>query len=130
MNQFEKDIDVFLQRYNLPNASKFKPITNEEMQLRINHLREELSELQLNTDNNNWHEILDALVDLTYIAIGTARMNGMDFETAWNRIHTVNMQKIRCEKQADSKRGTTFDVIKPKDWQPADLSDLVEVENA
>ena len=100
------------------------------MQLRINHLREELSELQLNTDNNNWHEILDALVDLTYIAIGTARMNGMDFETAWNRIHTVNMQKIRCEKQADSKRGTTFDVIKPKDWQPADLSDLVEVENA
>lgn len=69
---------------------------------------------------------LDALVDLVYVAIGTAYLYGFDFREAWRRVHDANMQKVRSErKDEDSSRGSSFDVVKPPGWQPASLADLV-----
>lgn len=71
-------------------------------------------------------EVLDGLVDLLYVLIGTVYQFGLDkvFPIAWKRVHNANMQKARCE--TPGKRGTTFDVRKPKGWKAADLSDLVK----
>lgn len=70
-------------------------------------------------------EFLDGLVDLNYVSYGTAWLCRLNLPEAWNRVHAANMTKIRCERAEDSKRGTTFDVIKPKDFVRPDLSDLV-----
>lgn len=69
---------------------------------------------------------LDALVDLVYVAIGTAHMHGFDFDKAWNKVHHANMQKIRVKSANQSKRGSEYDVIKPEGWQPPDHTPLVK----
>lgn len=69
--------------------------------------------------------ILDGLVDLVYVALGTAHLHGFDFEEAWRRVHAANMAKIRTPSADDSKRGSAYDVIKPEGWEPPDHSDLV-----
>ena len=68
---------------------------------------------------------LDALVDLVYVACGTAYLHGFDFNEAWNRVHAVNLLKVRAEVPGNSKRGSSFDVVKPFGWEPACLDDLV-----
>lgn len=70
--------------------------------------------------------MLDALVDLVYVAIGTAQMQGLDFREAWRRVHEANMAKVRAERASDSARGTTFDVVKPPGWRAPSHRDLVE----
>lgn len=68
----------------------------------------------------------DGLVDLVYVALGTAYLHGFDFEEGWRRVHEANMKKVRVERPEDSKRGSTFDVVKPEGWEPPSLIDLVE----
>lgn len=70
--------------------------------------------------------MLDALVDLVYVAVGTAYLHGFDFDEAWRRVHEANMKKERARRAGDSKRGSTFDVIKPPGWEPPSHKDLVE----
>lgn len=70
-------------------------------------------------------EMLDALIDEVYVALGTAYLQGFDVREAWRRVHKANMAKVRAESAADSKRGSKYDVVKPPGWEPPDLSDLV-----
>lgn len=68
----------------------------------------------------------DSLIDLTYVALGTAFHHGVDFDEGWRRVHEANMKKVLAKSADDSKRGYKFDVVKPKGWTPPDLSDLVK----
>lgn len=68
---------------------------------------------------------LDALADLIYVALGTAYLHRFDLNEAFRRIQEKNMQKVRAASADDSKRGSTFDVVKPPGWTPPDHSDLI-----
>lgn len=68
----------------------------------------------------------DSLIDLVYVALGTSHLHGTNFDAGWERVHTANMSKVRVERPTDSKRGSTFDVVKPKGWLPPNLADLVK----
>ena len=70
---------------------------------------------------------LDALVDLVYVALGTAYLHGFNFAEAWRRVQRANMSKVRAERADQSKRGSTFDVVKPEGWKAPDHTDLVGV---
>jgi len=70
-------------------------------------------------------KMLDALVDLVYVDLGTAHLHGFNFEEAWRRVHEANMKKKRAKHAGESLRGSSLDVIKPKGWQPPSLIDLV-----
>lgn len=72
---------------------------------------------------------LDALVDLIYVAIGTAYLHGWDFNEAWRRVQAANMAKIRAERQEEGKRDATYDVVKPPGWTAPDHSDLVRFKD-
>jgi hypothetical protein len=67
----------------------------------------------------------DALIDLVYVAVGTAYLQGFDFNEGWRRVHAANMAKVRARLAVESARGSTYDVVKPQGWTPPDLSDLV-----
>ena len=70
---------------------------------------------------------LDALVDLVYVALGTAYLHGFNFDEAWRRVHRANMAKVRASSDgSDSKRKSSHDVVKPPGWTAPDLSDLVK----
>lgn len=79
----------------------------------------------------------DALIDLQYVLSGTIRLHGFHtrlghqrhsrFEEGFMRVHSKNMEKHPALKDgSDSKRGSAFDIVKPKGWTPAPLGDLLE----
>ncbi len=70
---------------------------------------------------------LDAVVDIVYIALGTAWLFNLPVEKAWEEVQKANMSKIRA-KSKSKKRGTKFDVIKPKDWKAPNIEKIVEEE--
>ena len=70
---------------------------------------------------------LDALIDIVYIALGTAWLFNMPFEKGWREVQIANMKKIRA-KSKSKKRGTEFDVIKPKGWKAPNIDRIVEEE--
>lgn len=69
---------------------------------------------------------LDALVDLVYVALGTAALQGFDFEEAWRRVHASNMLKTRHSSTNPGKRNSRYDVVKPAGWIRPNLKDLVQ----
>lgn len=70
-------------------------------------------------------ESFDALIDLVYVALGTAYLHRFPFNEGWARVQEANMRKVRANKKSDSKRRTTHDVVKPPGWRSPELDDLV-----
>lgn len=120
------DVTEFHKKFGLQYEGPPRELPGELAAFRIDFLQEELVEYNTATNERNLEKQLDALVDLVYVALGTAHLQGFDFNAAWRRVHAANMLKIRAEKKEDSKRGSTYDVVKPEGWQPPDLSDLVK----
>lgn len=99
-------------------------MTIEEWELRHVRLADEADEYAEAVEAEDDEETLDALVDIIYIALGTAYRRGWDFAEAWKRVHTANMEKQRGNS-TNSKYGSGFDIIKPQGWSGPDHSDLV-----
>ena len=78
-------------------------------------------------------EVLDGLVDIIYVAIGTAAFCGfLDdsngktvLEKAWDEVHRSNMEKVKVSSASESKRNTIIDMLKPENWTPPQLAGLV-----
>jgi predicted HAD superfamily Cof-like phosphohydrolase len=82
-------------------------------------------------------ECLDALIDLQYVALGTAEKMGFLtpseatrgiaslYEAGWSEVHGANMEKELAGTPERSTRGDPNDVIKPDGWQPPDHRPLV-----
>lgn len=141
-----KDIEAFHQKFGLEYTGKPRILEPELFDFRHKFMLEELEEWRneqgklieaLTSDGgkadvrditNGLHQQLDALADLMYVALGTAylQFGRLKFNEAWRRVQTANMAKIRCEKVEDSKRGSTFDVVKPEGWEAPDHHDLVK----
>ena len=98
---------------------------------RLNDLHEEIKvkarwTCNQNEGGRNIETQFDSLIDLIYVALGTNHLHGFEFNEGWRRVHEANMAKERVDVPGNSKRNSSFDVIKPKGWKPADLSDLVK----
>lgn len=110
-----------LDNWKIENRERMHP---EEWRLRNTRLIDEAIESQVAHESGNDEEYLDALVDIVYIALGTAYRRGWDFAAAWKRVHDANMAKERG-KPNNSKYGSGFDIVKPQGWQPPSHADLV-----
>lgn len=96
--------------------------------LRMKLVREEAEELCAAIERGELHEQLDAIVDLIYVAIGTATQAGMGdvLWAAFHRVHRSNMGKVPAPAREASKRDSVRDIVKPEGWRPADLRDLLK----
>lgn len=88
------------------------------MQFRINFLHEELIETENAYSNNDPEEIIDGLIDLCVVAIGTLDAFGVDAHKAWDAVHAANMAKEPGVKPSRPNPLGLPDLIKPSDWQP------------
>lgn len=116
------DIKAFHEKFGLAPSPKGTPMPVSLREFRVTTLEEEVHETKWAESDE---EEFDGLIDLIYFAVGWCYLRGWDFNEGWRRVHEKNMQKVRAEKASDSKRGSTFDVVKPPGWTPPDLSDLV-----
>jgi len=117
-------IKEFHEKFGLEYNGDPRQLSAEMQKFRCKFLLEEITEYLMATMDGDIVEQLDALVDIVYVALGTAYLQGFDFNEAFRRVHEQNMKKVRVEKPSDSKRGTSFDVVKPPGWTHASLVDL------
>lgn len=140
------DIADFHMKFGLEYIGKPRALSRDLADFRMRLMQEELEEYALHEAKASWErfsaatpdhdeyaqrleEMLDALVDEVYVVLGTAYLHGFDFREAWRRVHHANMKKVRAERAEDSKRGSTFDVIKPPEWRPPSHIDIVSAHD-
>jgi predicted HAD superfamily Cof-like phosphohydrolase len=124
MDPFEC-IKDFHKKFGLTYEGKPRTLPKDLRNFRTDFMEEELNEYAMAAAQENKHDQLDALVDLVYVVLGTAYMQGFDFNEAFKRVHEANMKKVRAVTLKDSKRGSIYDVVKPEGWTAPDLNDLV-----
>lgn len=71
-------------------------------------------------------QTFDALIDMVYVAFGTAHLFGYPWHEGWGLVQAANMTKVRAQSDgSDSKRGSSFDVVKPEGWRAPDIDGLL-----
>jgi predicted HAD superfamily Cof-like phosphohydrolase len=118
-------IKEFHEKFGLAYFGPPKNLDFAVSEFRTQFMDEELAEYIFATTINDLEKQLDALVDLVYVALGTAYMQGFDFNEAFRRVHEANMKKVRAVSADHSLRNNILDVVKPEGWQAPDLSDLI-----
>lgn len=122
-----KDIKNFSEKFGLPQTERPALLAAEDMEFRLKFLQEELDEMALAYENGDLENVFDAIIDLTYVALGTAWLMNLPFDDGWKRVHAANMRKVRVPA-ADlsmSKRKHPWDIVKPHGWKPPVLEDLL-----
>lgn len=85
------------------------------LQFRADFLQEELDELKANMDNPE--EVVDALIDLCVVAIGTLDAFKVDAYEAWNEVLEANLTKKVGVKEGRPNPFGLPDLMKPKGWE-------------
>lgn len=114
------NVHEFHEKFGLP-LGKDDQLTNnlDATVFRLKFLKEELDELEEALGDGDRVKAFDALLDLAYVAYGTALFLGVDpaqWHAGMHAVHSCNMAKVRVAKAEDSKRGSAFDVKKPAGW--------------
>jgi predicted HAD superfamily Cof-like phosphohydrolase len=92
------------------------------LQFRISFLQEELDEMKAAT---NGDDVVDALIDLCVVAIGTLDAFDVNSYTAWQRVHEANMNKQVGIKASRPNPLGLPDLIKPEGWTAPTHADNV-----
>lgn len=87
------------------------------LQFRLRFLYEELDETRdLGVNSKNPEEIVDGLIDLCVVAIGTLDAFNIDAYKAWDAVHTANMSKVPGIKKERPNPLGLPDLMKPEGW--------------
>lgn len=101
---------------------KVRELTQEQLReyldFRIRFLEEELNETKkaANEPIIDAEEVVDGLIDLCVVAIGTLNVFEVDPYTAWNKVHDANMSKEVGIKPSRPNPLGLPDLIKPEGW--------------
>ena len=112
-----QDIEDMHTKYSV--NEKIRTFDKEKLkqflEFRIAFLEEELTELKDNI--NNPEEIVDALIDLCVVAIGTLDAFDVNANIAWDAVHNANMAKEVGIKASRPNPLGLPDLIKPEGWR-------------
>lgn len=113
-----RDVQEFNKKFELADGSQDVFSDNKIMaQLRFAFMAEELKEFMQAMVANDKVKMFDALLDLSYVAMGTALHLGIDpgqWEAGWRAVHEANMRKERAH--TDNADPVKLGVIKPEGW--------------
>ena len=112
-NQSVKD---FHEKFGVPMHSTPTILDTETFNFRYKFMKEELDEFVASYIDGDLEGMADALIDLVYVAQGTALMMGLPWSPLWEEVQRANMNKVRATDASQSKRGSALDVIKPEGW--------------
>lgn len=106
------DVAEFHHKFGLMIGEQPRHLTKRKLGERVEFLQEELDELRCAMETQDMAEIADALVDMVYVAKGTAVMLGLPWEPLWADVQRANLGKVR----GVGKRGHLVDCVKPPGW--------------
>lgn len=120
------DISDFHVKYGLTYDGPPRELDETTSDFRVKFMQEELDEYRAAVYSGDLASQFDAIIDLIYVALGTAYLQGFPFGEGWREVHRVNMTKVRAQNASDSKRGSTIDVVKPANFVPPDIDSIIE----
>lgn len=88
---------------------------------RLDFLQEELNEARIGGNEG----LVDALIDLCVVAIGTLNALDVDPYVAWDRVHACNMIKKVGIKPSRPNPLNMPDLIKPPGWKSPEHGDNI-----
>lgn len=112
------DMNVMHAKYGVHEWVKNNPEKLKDfLDFRIKFLEEELNETKAAFYiDKDPEEIVDGLIDLCVIAIGTLDAFGVDAHKAWNQVLDANMAKeVGIKKERPNPLGLP-DLMKPEGW--------------
>jgi len=115
------DVEEMHNKFHFHVGAYPDMLARKNMLDRAMFIREELDELMNAIAANDLPEAADALIDIVYVAKGTAVMMGLPWAQLWDDVHRANMAKER----GVTKRGMSDDLIKPEGWQPPDTIQIL-----
>lgn len=92
------------------------------LEFRVNFLQEELDELKA---ARNADDVVDALIDLCVVAIGTLDAYNVNSYMAWDKVHAANMAKEVGIKASRPNPLGLPDLVKPDGWEAPEHFDNV-----
>ena len=121
-----EDVQDFLIKFRIrqneiPDADTDLGILDKRFQ----HMQEELMEFMYSKNCDDLHGMVDALIDLVYVAYGTAAILGLNSEQwqeCFEEVHRANMEKVKDTKDKSHKVG----VKKPDGWKAPDFTDILK----
>ena len=118
-----KDVKNFHQKFGLMAPEGLQPVhlTQRKLGERVEVMQEELDEFKKAVESQDMAGLADALVDLVYVAKGTAVMMNLPWNVLWAEVQRANMDKVR----GMTKRGHAVDVTKPEGWQPPHIDEVL-----
>lgn len=138
MSDMYKDIKEFHKRFQLdPSNPEPHLLDSELLRFRADFMLEEFQEFLNACRENNLHDAFDALIDLSYVTLGTAYLMSLPFDQGWDEVHRANMAKTRAIdllnmpnlpdaiRQSLEKRNSKYDVVKPPGWVKPDLTKFI-----
>jgi predicted HAD superfamily Cof-like phosphohydrolase len=113
------DIEEMHYRYKFHEAvAKLSPEDKKKfLNFRLSFLKEELSEMEKAMEEDNKEEIVDALIDLCVVAIGTLDLFEVNPYKAWDEVFNANMKKNVGVKASRPNPLGLPDLIKPAGWE-------------
>ena len=113
------DVEDMHHKYKVHDWIEANPDKlNDLLKLRMRMLTEEFSETMDAYLQSDPEELVDGLIDLVVIAIGTLDIAGVDPVQAWNQVHTANMSKEVGVKPGRPNKLDLPDLVKPSGWTP------------
>ena len=86
------------------------------LQFRLDFIGEEYNETRSALINKDAEEVVDGLIDLCVVAIGTLDAFGVNAHEAWDRVHAANMSKEPGIKPERPNPLGLPDLMKPEGW--------------
>lgn len=122
-NNWPADISDMHHKFGTNDAVRDMDTTTRRafLNFRVNFLQEELDELKKATKPGapiDKEEVVDALIDLCVVAIGTLDAFDINAHEAWDEVLDANMSKEVGIKEGRPNPYGLPDLCKPKGWVP------------
>lgn len=116
------DVEAFHKKFGVPLAGTPSFLDADADEFRRKFMQEELDEYTEAYMAGDMLKAADALVDLVYVALGTASMMGLPWQQLWDEVQRANMSKVRATGADDARsvRKSALDVVKPEGWKAPD----------
>ena len=123
MSNFE-DVKTFMETFGQIVRTKPQFPDEKTIQLRLNLIKEELSELEEEIKNKNLKEIADALTDILYVTYGAGYAYGINLDKCFKEVQRANMSKLGIDgKPIYNEKGK---VMKGPNYTEPNLKQFVE----
>jgi len=122
MSNFSK-VGIFMKTFGQEVKKKPSFSTDKINKLRLDLIKEELSELTDAMNNKDLLEVADALTDILYVTYGAGHAFGIDLDKCFDEVQNSNMSKLDVDgKPIYNEYGK---VMKGPNYFKPDLSKFV-----